>query len=347
MGEFMDMVKISIIVPVYNVSKYLKQCLDSITAQSYKNLEIILVDDGSTDGSNRICDEYADNDARIKVIHKENGGQASARNEAAKIAQGEYIIYIDSDDYINKMHIQNLIQVALEYDADLVQCAMIEFWDSLNETKIIEPKDRQNKKQLYTATAALKEFSYQRIFTPSPWCKLLKKDLMANIEFPVGIGYEDMAITYKIIGRAHKIVYIPEISYYYRQHQNSTMHSKFSEKKIDRIRIADQFLNYIKTYYPELTTSAYTRYLLAQLQLLMELPFDKKYKNIRNKTFNNIKMYRNIMLHDKEAPIKLKFMVGASYLGPIILMYLGRIYANKINRQLFQGINVCLKKLYL
>lgn len=222
---------VSVIVPVYNVSKYLKQCLDSITDQSYKNLEIILVDDGSTDGSNRICDEYADNDARIKVIHKENGGQASARNEAAKIAQGEYIIYIDSDDYINKMHIQNLIQVALEYDADLVQCAMIEFWDSLNETKIIEPKDRQNKKQLYTATAALKEFSYQRIFTPSPWCKLLKKDLMANIEFPVGIGYEDMAITYKIIGRAHKIVYIPEISYYYRQHQNSTMHSKFSEKK--------------------------------------------------------------------------------------------------------------------
>ena len=140
---------VSVIVPVYNVSKYLKQCLDSITAQSYKNLEIILVDDGSTDGSNRICDEYADNDARIKVIHKENGGQASARNEAAKIAQGEYIIYIDSDDYINKMHIQNLIQVALEYDADLVQCAMIEFWDSLNETKIIEPKDRQNKKQLY------------------------------------------------------------------------------------------------------------------------------------------------------------------------------------------------------
>lgn len=321
---------ISVIIPVYNVSSYLCQCLDSVVNQTYKNLEIILVDDGSTDDSGKICDKYALNDNRITVIHKGNGGQASARNEAIKNVNGEYILYVDSDDYIEYTHIQNLEQTAMEYNADLVQCVAIKFWNKVNETKVARAKNKAPKKQTYTATTALKEYSYQRKFTPSPWCKLIKRELMEDLEFPVGTGFEDMAIIYKIIGRAHMIVYLPEISYYYRQRNNSTMRTKFSDKKVDRIRIAQSYMEYIKKSYPTVIVPAYTRYSLAQLQLLMELPFDKKYRNLKVTAYKNLKKSRAVMLHDTESPVRLKVMVAASYLGPTNLMLLGRTYARFI-----------------
>lgn len=317
---------VSVIVPVYNTEKYLVECLDSIIHQTYKNLEIILVDDGSTDDSGRICDEYSHKDCRIKVIHKENGGQASARNVAIKSAQGEYILYVDSDDYIDDTHIQNLMSTVIDYNADFVQCEMVKFWNNSAKTKNGKNSQMTCQKQIYTVTEALSEFGYQRRFMPSPWCKLIKKDLISGIEFPVGMGYEDMAVVYKIIARAHLLVYISERSYHYRQHKSSTMHTEFSDRKVDRIRIAEQFLDYIKDNYPEIIVSAYTRYSLAQLQLLMELPFGREYKDIRDKAFNNLRISRNKMLHDKIAPVKLKIMVSASYLGVVPLMFLGKLY---------------------
>lgn len=328
----MEGLLVSVIIPVYNVAPFLRQCLDSIINQTYQNIEILLVDDGSTDDSGKICDEYAKNDARIQVIHKKNGGQATARNDAIKVAQGEYVIYIDGDDYIGHTHIQSLIQAAEKYDADFVQCEMEKFYNNFNVLKVYPLNKEMCKTQIYSASDALKEFSYQGKFTPSPVCKLIKKDLMAGLEFPVGVGYEDMAVVYKVIGRAHRIVYISEISYYYRQHNGSTMHTKFSDKKVDRIRIAKLFLNYVKENYPEVVISAYTRYSLAQLQLLMELPFGKKYRNLRNIAFHNLKESRTIVLHDKEAPTRLKVMIGASYLGPVILILLGKAYAKMVRR---------------
>lgn len=326
----MDNPLVSVIIPIYNVSQYLKQCLDSIINQTYKNLEIILVNDGSTDNSGKICDKYAETDSRITVIHQKNKGQAYARNEAIKLSNGSFVLYVDGDDYISSTHIQLLVSASIKYNADIVQCSMIKFSEKRNLRKILKKKKISTTEQVYTASSALKEFCYQKKFTASPVCKLINKNLMNGLEFPVGIGYEDLAIVYKLLGRSSRqIVFIPEMNYYYRQHQNSTMHAKFTEKKIDRIKIAEQFLNYIKKYYPELTISAYTRYSLAQLQLLMELPFDKKYKNIRNIAFNNLRLSRSKVLHDKYAPYKLKFMIATTYLGPKTVMYLGRMY-NKI-----------------
>ena len=135
-----------------------------------------------------------------------------------------------------------------------------------------------------------------------------------------------MAVVYKIIARVHLLVHISERSYHYRQHKSSTMHTEFSDRKVDRIRIAEQFLDYIKDNYPEIVVSAYTRYSLAQLQLLMELPFDREYKAIRDKAFNNLRTSRNKMLHDEVAPVKLKIMVSASYLGVVPLMFLEKLY---------------------
>ena len=321
---------ISVIIPVYNVSAYLRRCLDSVISQIYKNLEIILVDDGSTDGSGKICEEYAEKDNRIKVFHQENGGQALARNNAIKLANGNYILYADSDDILTADHVEHLVMLQDKYSADIVQCEMIKFRD---EGQILTfEQQKEIDEELYNAQEALKQFSYQKKFTASPWGKLIKKGLMDGLEFPVGVGYEDIAIMYKVIGVAEKLVYSSKVCYYYRQHQNSTMHTKFSDKKVDRIRIAEQFFDYMKQNYPENIVAAHTRYDLAQLQLLMELPFDRKYRDIKKAAYDNLKKTRNVMIQDKEAPKQLKLMVMASYLGPTVLMLLGRAYMIVTNR---------------
>lgn len=330
----MDKDLISIIVPVYNVEMYLSRCLESVISQTYKNIEIILVDDGSTDNSGKTCDEYADNDTRIMVIHQKNCGQALARNNAIQYASGDYILYVDSDDILTIDHVKHLVYLKEKYGADLVQCEMMKFRseNQLIELGQVQRECMDNKEELFCAQEALKQFSYQKKFTPSPWCKLIKRELMDGLMFPVGVGYEDMAVMYKVIGKAGTLVYSPKVCYYYRQHRNSTMHTKFSDKKIDRIRIAEQFLKYMKENYPESLVSAYTRYDLAQLQLLMELPFSNEFNEIKKTAYKNLKSTRGIVIHDKDTPNRLKLMVMASYFGPTVLMLLGRAYMSLTNR---------------
>lgn len=325
---------VSVIIPVYNVEQYLKCCLDSVVSQTYKKIEIILIDDGSTDNSGRICDEYANEDTRIRVIHQVNGGQALARNNAMKYVNGDYILYVDSDDILTKDHIEYLVNLQQKYDAELVQCEMIKFRteNQLVDFEQSQNKNVRNKEELFNTQEALIQFSYQKKFTPAPWGKLIKRELMKGLQFPVGIGYEDMAIMYKVIGSARKLVYSSKVCYYYRQHQNSTMHTEFSDKKVDRIRIAEQFLNYMKENYPQNFIQAYTRYDLAQLQLLMELPFGDRYKDIKKTAYDNLKRTRRIMINDKEAPRRLKLMVWASYLGATALMVLGKAYMKLTHR---------------
>lgn len=321
---------VSVIIPVYNVSAYLPRCLDSVISQTYENIEIILVDDGSADDSGKICDEYAGQDERIKVFHQENGGQALARNNAIKNANGSYILYADSDDILTTDHVEYFVALSNKYNADLVQCEMIKFRD---EGQILTfEQQKEIDEELYNAQKALKQFSYQRKFTASPVGKLIKKELMDGLEFPVGVGYEDMAVMFRLIGAAEKLVYSSKVCYYYRQHQNSTMHTKFSDKKVDRIRIAEQFFDYIKQNYPDNIVAAHTRYDLAQLQLLMELPFGREYRDIKKMAYSNLKKTRKVMLRDKEAPNRLKLMVRASYLGSTVLMLLGRAYMIVTNR---------------
>lgn len=317
---------VSIIIPVYNTEKYLEQCLDSIIYQTYKEIEIVLVDDGSTDGSYKICEEYACNDKRIKLYRQKNTGQAAARNNGIFHSNGEYILYADSDDYVNLNYVESLVSIAQEYKADLVQCYAEKFWENGKREKIKIADDIV----AYTASQALEEFCYQRKFSASPWGKLIRKKIMDSLEFPVGMGYEDMAIMYKVIGKAKKIVLYPKVLYYYRQHKSSTMHASFSDKKVDRIRVAEQLKQYIDVNFPENSKAVKTRYLLANLQLLMDLPYRKDYKEIRNMVRDNIRSVRWTVVHDDKSKNGIKVMAVASYLGIPIIMLMGRVY-KKIN----------------
>ena len=199
---------ISVIVPIYKVEKYLRECIESIISQSYVNLEIILIDDGSPDLCPIICDEYAEKDIRVKVIHKENGGVSSARNSGLRIASGEYIGWVDPDDYIDKKMFECMLKLLIENDADISVCSVNYFG---NNEGIINYGDTILCRHEY-----LKLLLSNKI--QSFLCnKLFRADLFDKIEFPVGDIYEDVMVQHLIAEKADRVVTTSDIFYYYRQ----------------------------------------------------------------------------------------------------------------------------------
>lgn len=225
---------ISVIVPVYNVQEYLKNCINSILNQSYKNIEIILVDDGSTDESSSICDLYVKKDNRIKVIHKENGGLSDARNMGIKSARGKYITFVDSDDYLDENYVKALYILITENNSDIA-CSRMKKTDSLND-KIINKNEKIN---IYNSIDAIKEILYQRNIDNSAPSKLFKKDLFENILFPVGYAFEDLDTMYKLFLQANKIVSTTNNYYLYYQRQDSILHTVKDKTINDLLTIID------------------------------------------------------------------------------------------------------------
>ena len=207
---------ISIIVPVYNVEQYLVQCLDSILAQTYKKLEILLVDDGSTDGSGKICDVYAARDSRITVFHTENHGLSAARNYAIDRAHGEYFAFIDSDDWFEENAIQRVIDAAGASDADIV--AFRFFHEYVNETF---ESDGYDKEFTVENTEILKTVTLDKKISEDVWNKFYRAELFNNIRYPEGRIFEDYATTYKLLQKARRLIYIPDCLIHYRNRKNS------------------------------------------------------------------------------------------------------------------------------
>ena len=206
---------ISIIVPVYKVEKYLCKCLDSILAQTYTNLEIILVDDGSPDRSGVICDEYAVKDDRVTVIHQKNKGLSGARNSALDVATGDYIGFVDSDDWIEHDMYEYLLTNAINFDADISFCGRIEEY----------PTRAVGKSWPYTEVMetheALKNLLEDKILHNGVWDKLWKRELFESIRFPEGMTFEDMAVVHLLFINARRVVLLPEQKYHYLQREGS------------------------------------------------------------------------------------------------------------------------------
>lgn len=225
---------ISVIVPVYNVEKYLEACLDSIRKQTYCDLEIILIDDGSIDKSGEICDMYCKKDSRIKVIHKSNGGLGSARNKGIDIATGEYICFIDSDDTIDMSMLYELQNVLTEENADMIKCNFYQ-----NE----EDKNKDTGKiTVYTSQKACQNFLYDE-FTLKKHMKstmtdaLYKTKLFKQVRFREDVLNEDTQIFPQIIFLCDKIIHIDKSFYYYRENIQGIMHQKISKKKVESLDI--------------------------------------------------------------------------------------------------------------
>lgn len=217
---------VSIIVPIYNVEKYLKRCVISLINQTYKNIEIILVDDGSTDNSRLMCDELKELDKRIRVIHKKNGGLSDARNVGINNAKGKYYSFIDSDDYITIDTIENLYKSMMKYDCDISICNMVQFNDNNEIFSFYEPT---NQLTIYNDNDRFKTLNQ-----PSVCNKLFKSLLFQNIQFPIGKYYEDTYIYHELLYKAKKVVLTGKTGYWYYMREGSILgQPTFTNKYFD------------------------------------------------------------------------------------------------------------------
>lgn len=244
------MKKISVVIPVYNVEKYLSECLDSVVNQTYKNLQIILVDDGSTDFSGKICDVYAEKDNRITVVHQKNAGAGAAKNTGLDLVKGEYFSIIDSDDYIELDMYEKMVNSLEKYNADIVQCLFRNVF--VNDSFDRKYKIKSNYPKVLTSKRFLKEYLYDwkyAIFAN----KVFKSSLLKDIRFPVGRKIDDEFFTYKLVCNAKKVVNIDNILYNYRMRKTSVMNENNSDRLIyDRIDCFIERYNYVSDIYPSL-----------------------------------------------------------------------------------------------
>ena len=241
---------ISVIVPVYRVEKYLDRCLVSLTGQTYENIEILLVDDGSPDGSGAICDAWAQKDKRVQVIHQENAGGGAARNAALDRARGEIFAFVDSDDYIAPDMFSYLYRL-LETGADIAECAYLETTD--DDAHFPEGEGTTWE---YTPEQAMSCHIADTHFRQLIWNKLYRKAVVVDTRFPVGTKIDDEYFTYQLLGRAKKLVRSDKICYAYRQQADSVMHQGYSLKQVEALEAKRQRLDWLGQNMPNLTEQA-------------------------------------------------------------------------------------------
>ena len=302
---------ISVIVPIYNVEEYLDKCVNSILNQTYRNLEIILVDDGSPDNCPKMCDDYAKKDKRIKVIHKVNGGLSDARNIGINQSSGEYISFIDSDDYIAENYIEVLFNNLKKYNSDLSIGGHLVLYD---DGKRINRYT--NEEYVSNSKSILKKMLYDDGIDLSAWAKLYKASLFKNVSYPVGRLYEDAATTYKLIDLANKISVNSLPIYYYVIRKNSISNSKFTMKKMDLIISTKEMTDYIQKKYPDLQKACNRRLMYSYLSTLTQLAKCKeRHKDIEKEIVGYIKKNKKNIMKDKKVPLRDKAGILSLSLG--------------------------------
>ena len=300
---------ISIIVPVYNVEAYLAKCVDSILAKTYTNLEIILVNDGSADGWGRICDEYAKQDKRIKVIHKQNGGLSDARNVAIDVATGEFITFIDSDDYVTDDYIMTLYSLIEKYECK-VSIALYNTFVEGSKPKVV---NRVYREDCQTNIKAIEEMFYQEKYDTASWAKLYHSSLFATgIRYPKGIVYEDLATTYLLIFQSDKVAFCNRRIYNYLLRRDSIEGSSFSSKKMDSALKVCELMESHLDILGKVMQAYQCRMMSFFFHLLLKMPDGYEHRNM---LYKRIKAIRWSVLCNSRARKKARVASLLSYLG--------------------------------
>ena len=290
--------KVSVIVPIYKVEKYLDQCVESIINQTYSNLEIILVDDGSPDNCPKMCDEWAKRDSRIKVVHKENGGLSDARNAGMKVATGDCVSFIDSDDYVSVDFFQTLLDVMIQEKSDIVECDLVKFY----EDSPIENIEFSQEINTFDTEKSMSMLISENEFHQHVWNKLYKADVALNIPFAKDKLNEDEFWTYLVFGQAQKVSKIKKPMYYYLQRSGSIMGSGYSLRRLDALEGRRNRQKYIEKNFPSLALQAkidlYGACMFAYQSVLKFMKGSEKkiairrikeYKSVCNLSFSDIK----------------------------------------------------------
>ncbi len=310
---------ISVIVPVYKVERYLSKCVESILGQTYSNLEVFLVDDGSPDHCGAICDAYAGRDARVKVIHKENGGLSDARNVAIDVARGEYITFVDSDDYVAETYVETLYRLVGKYGCEI----SVVLWQSFVEGSMPEVPQIRKKECCFSALQAIESMFYQEKFDTAACAKLYHRSLFeSGIRYPKGLLFEDLPTTYLLFAHGRKVAFSNERLYYYMWRKDSIEGSVFSPAKMDSaMRIFDSMDSHSEIT-SQVESAFRCRMISFSFHILLKMP--SKYER-RDMLWRRILAYRNSVLLDCRARKKARAACLLSYLGMRTVRRLFRI----------------------
>lgn len=301
--------KISIIIPIYKVEKYLSKCVDSVLNQTYNNLEIILVDDGSPDMCGAIADSYREKDERVCVIHKENGGLSDARNAGIDVATGKYIVFVDSDDMISETFVEKMHRYIVESHAQISVCKRHVFYE---DGKIGKAENNTVEIKVKDSVEAAKIILYQDGYDVSAWGKMYLKETFDGVYFPKGYNFEDIPTTYKAFMRAERVVFSNETLYEYLIRENSIETEPFTLKKLDGIYTGQLMLDDIIKEYPELLSAAKSRYIAINLHILSQINGKNEYVN---KIKDNVIEMRHDVMKDKSAIAKVRIACLLSYIS--------------------------------
>lgn len=302
---------ISVIIPIYNVEKELNRCVESIINQSYTDLEIILVDDGSPDNCPKICDDWVKKDQRIKIIHKKNGGLSDARNAGYKIASGKYISFIDSDDWVHRDFYRIMLEALLRNQSDIVECAVIR----TSNFKIDDILTDTINSHDYNAENALKELIKDGVFHQHVWNKLYKKEVIDDVLFEKSKLNEDEFWTYQVFGKASQITKIDIPLYYYYQRNTSIMGQNYSLRRLDAVEAKYNRQLYIENNYPNIldyaTTNLYET-CIYQGQMSLKYLSNEELKQAKKKLIYYVKKIKHNKLDLSQLTFSRKLWIFLS-----------------------------------
>lgn len=315
---------ITVIVPVYKTERYLERCVDSILAQTYTNIEIILVDDGSPDGSPMLCDELENKYDHIKVIHQKNGGLSAARNTGIDHACGDYISFVDSDDYIDPCMLQRLHQVIKAHNADVAMLQYLEVGD-----KTVLPKIKEAAERVYVDMEVEKAFLELKI--DSVCVGLYSKNAIGAVRFPVGRTSEDIPFNFQVFKRIKRFVFLPERRYYYYYNTNSISNGCLNKNMFNylfyRKEIYDHYLDEDKTEFTFMAEALYARAAMGLLtrMAVYGLAKDLDENKCKKELQSILRQHKKVFFKSKDIPLTRKLMGFSGLYAYTMLKIVGRI----------------------
>ena len=306
--------RVSVIVPVYNVSAYLGPCVGSILAQTHVQLEVILIDDDSTDESGVLCDNFARADDRVRVIHQQNGGLSAARNSGLDIATGEYILCIDGDDVVAVDHVERLVA---EFSHPGVDIAIARFQST-------EPRETYPERGRTAASPTeyeLRDDALVRLFrfdgtTNSAWGKLYRAALFDGIRYPVGALYEDLPTTYRLFLRSERIAFTTYASYFYIQRATSITALRHTDRRLDTFTFAAEAADAVSDLSPRVRRAAHARQFMESVFYLSEISLRQDLRALPTPVLAPLQAFRRDVLLDKESSLSSRIFALTAYIGP-------------------------------
>ncbi len=311
MTDKTNVAPVSVIVPVYNVADCLERCLDSVLGQTLRNIEVLLVDDGSTDESGAMCDRCAERDSRVRVFHKENGGLSDARNYGIERAKGDYLLFVDSDDYITPDAAEYLLSLITKHGVKLSASANT----IIQPSGRVEPYGEFDGDEKLTSKDAMTRILYDEGLTVSAWAKLYHKSLFETVRYPVGKAFEDAGTTYSLIMQCDCIALGGKSTYYYVRRADSIVTSGFKESKLDMLEMTDNMCDAVDARWPELAKATLRRRVYARFSTINQMLDTDRLPERRREMVDYVKRNSSAVMSDPRAPKRDKLALRLLGLG--------------------------------